>query len=49
MSIGNLYIRPMGVLMMLVPFVLAILAIWLRSVKPNARTAGYVSNASRFA
>ena len=48
MSIGNLYIRPMGVLMMLVPFVLAILAIWLRSVKPNARTAGYVSNASRF-
>lgn len=49
MTIGNLYIRPMGVLVMLVPFVLAIVAIWLRSVKPNARTAGYVSNASRFA
>ena len=49
MTIGNLYIRPMGVLMMLVPFVLAILAIWIRSVKPNSRTAGYVSNASRFA
>ena len=48
MTVGSLYIKPFGVLMMLVPFVLAILAIWLRSVKPNARTAGYVSNASRF-
>ena len=48
MTVGSLYIKPFGVLMMLVPFVLAILAIWLRSVKPNSRTAGYVSNASRF-
>ena len=48
MTVGSLYIKPFGVLMMLVPFVLSILAIWLRSVKPNARTAGYVSNASRF-
>ena len=48
MTVGSLYIKPFGVLMLLVPFVLAILAIWLRSVKPNARTAGYVSNASRF-
>ena len=48
MTIGSLYIRPMGILVMLVPFVLAILAVWLRSVRVTKDTAGYVSNATRF-
>lgn len=48
MTIGSLYIRPLGVLLMFVPFVLAFLAVWLRSARMNARTAGYVSNASSF-
>lgn len=48
MTIGSLYIKPIGVLLMFVPFVLAFLAVWLRSFRANADTAGYVSNASRF-
>lgn len=47
MTIGSLYIKPLGVILMFVPFVLAFVAIWLRSVRVNKDTAGYVSNASR--
>ena len=49
MTIGSLYISPLGMLLMLVPFVLAFVAVWLRSTRPNVHTAGFVSNASRFA
>jgi hypothetical protein len=49
MTIGSLYIKPMGVALMFVPFILAFLSVWLHSVSLKARTAGYVSNASRFA
>lgn len=47
MTIGSLYIKPLGVILMFVPFVLAFVAIWLRSARVNKDTAGYVSNASR--
>lgn len=48
MTIGSLYIKPLGVLLMFVPFVLAFIAVWLRSARMTKDTAGYVSNASRF-
>ena len=30
MTIGSLYIKPMGVALMFVPFILAFLSVWLR-------------------
>lgn len=46
MTIGSLYIKPLGVILMFVPFVLAFVAIWLRSARVNKDTAGFISNAS---
>ena len=49
MTIGKLYISPLGILVLLVPVALAIIAILLRAVIKTRNTAGYVSNATKFA